>query len=62
MRLSELQSTTVRVPPASSIGIGLEQDLYFKPSHSLIAYAEAAQKNGAITYDPRLLDAAPGRR
>ena len=43
VRLSELQSTTVRVPPAGSVGIGLEQDLYFKPSHSLIAYAEAAQ-------------------
>ena len=42
VRLSELQSMAVRVPPTGSISIGLEQDLYFKPSHSLIAYAEAA--------------------
>ena len=58
VQLSDLQSTTVRVPPAGSVGIGLEQDLYFKPSHSLSVYAEAARQNGAITDNPRLLDAA----
>lgn len=35
VRLSELQSGTLRVPPAGSVGIGLERDLYFKPSYSL---------------------------
>ena len=55
VRLSELQSMTVQIPPA---GIGLEQDLYFRPSHSLGVYAEAARQNGAITDAPRLLDAA----
>lgn len=58
VRLNELQSMTVRVSAASSAGIGLERDLYFKPNHSLSTYAEAAQQNGAITDDPKLLDAA----
>ena len=49
VRLSELQNTIVPVPPA---GIGLEWYLHFKPSHSLIAYAEAAQQNGAVTTPP----------
>ena len=62
MRLSELQSITVRVPPAGSVGIGLEQDLYFKPSNSLSADAEAAQQNGAVTDASKLLDAAQDRR
>ena len=62
VRLSELQSMTVRAPPAGSVGIGLEQNLYFDPSHSLSTYAEAARRNGAITDDPRLLDAAQGHR
>ena len=62
VRLSELQSITVPVPPAGAGSIGLERDLYFKPSHSLSTYAEAARQNGAITYDPRLLDAAQDRR
>ena len=57
--LSELHSMTVRVPPA---GMGLEQDLHFKPSHSLSAYAEAARRNGAITDDTKMLDAAQDRR
>ena len=61
VRLSELQSITVRVPPGRSAGIGLERDLYFEPSHSLSVYAEAARQNGTITYDPRLLDAAQDR-
>ena len=61
VRLSDLQSTTVQVPPAGSGGIGLEQDLYFRPSHSLSTYAAAARQNGAITDDPRLLDAAQDR-
>ena len=62
MRLSDLQNMTVRVPPAGSVGMGLEKDLYFKPNHSLSVYAEAARQNGAITDDARLLDAAQGRR
>ena len=62
VRLSELQSMTVPVSPGGSIGMGLEQDLYFKPSHSLSTYAEAARQNGVITEEPRLLDAAQGRR
>ena len=41
-RLSELHSMTVRVPPDGSVGMSLEQDLYFKPSHSLSVHAEAA--------------------
>ena len=61
VRLSELQSITVRVPPGRSVAIGLERDLYFKPSHSLSTYAAAARRHGAITYDPRLLDAAQDR-
>ena len=61
VRLSRLQSITARVRPAGSLGIGLERDLYFKPGHSLSAYAEAARKNGAITDNPRLLDAAQDR-
>ena len=61
VRLSELQSTTVHVRPCS-VGIGLEQDLYFKPSHSLSVYAEAAQQHGATTHDLRLLDAAQDYR
>ena len=61
VRLSELQSITVRVPPGRSVAIGLERDLYFKPSHSLSTYAEAARRNGAITDNPRLLDAAQDR-
>lgn len=56
--LSEVQSMTVRVSAASSAGIGLERDLYFKPNHPLSTYAEAAQQDGAITDDPKLLDAA----
>ena len=62
VRLSELQSTTVRFPPAGSVGMGLEQDLYFKPNHSLSVYAEAARQHGPITDDPELLDAAQDRR
>ena len=62
MRLSALQSMTVRVSPASPAGIGLERDLYFKRSRSLSTYAEAARRNGAITDDPKLLDAAQDRR
>ena len=62
VQLSALQSMTVRVPPTGSVAIGLEQDLDFKPSHALIAYSEAAWRNGAITDDPRLLDAAHDRR
>ena len=62
VRLSELQSMTVRVPPGRSDGIGLEQDMYFEPIHSLSVYAEAARQNGTITDNPRLLDAAQGRR
>ena len=58
VRLSELQSMTVRVPPGRSAGIGLERDLYFSPSHSLSVYAAAARQNGAITDNPNLLDAA----
>ena len=58
VRLSELQGITVRVPPAGSGSIGLERDLYFKPSHSLSVYAEAAWRNGGLTDDPRSLDAA----
>ena len=42
--------------------MGLEQDLYFKPSHSLSLYAEAARQHGAITDDARLLDATQDRR
>ena len=61
VRLSELQRVTVRVPPTGSVAIGLEKDLYFKPGHSLSAYAEAARQNGAITDDPRVLDAALGQ-
>ena len=61
VRLSELQSMTVRVPPGS-VSVGLEQDLYFEPSYSLSVYAEAARRNGAITEDPKLLDAAQDRR
>ena len=60
VRLSELQSMTVRVPPGCFAGISLEQDLYFSPCHSLSAYAEAARQNGAITDDPMFLDAALG--
>ena len=37
VRLSELQSMTVRVSPSTSAGVGLERDLYFNPSHSLRA-------------------------
>ena len=62
VRLSELQSMTVRVPPSGTVSIGLEQDLYFKPSHSLSVYAEAARQNGTITDDPNLLDATEDRR
>ena len=62
VRLGELQSVTVRVPPAGSGNIGLERDLYFKPSHSLSAYAAAARQHGAITDNPRLLDEVQGRR
>ena len=62
VRLSELQSMTVRVPPAGSVGTGLEQDVHFKPCHSLSVYEEAARKNGAITDDPRLLNAAQDHR
>ncbi len=61
-RLIDLQSTTVRVSPARSVGTGFEEDLYFNPSHSLSTYAEAARRNGAITDDPRLLDATQGPR
>ena len=60
VRLSELQRVTVRVPPTGSAALGLEQDLYFKPSHPLSLYAEAARQNGAITDDPMFLDAALG--
>ena len=59
VRLNELQRMTVRVPPAGSVGIDLEQDLYFKPSHSLSTYAESARQNGAITDNPRLLGRRP---
>ena len=59
VRLSELQSTTMPIPPA---GIGPERDLHFKPSHSLSAAAEAAQQNGAVTDDPSLLDEAQDGR
>ena len=52
----------VRVPPAGSAGIGLERDLYFKPSHWLSAYAEATWQNGGITDGPTLLDAAQDHR
>ena len=62
MRLSELQSTIVGVPPTGSAALGLEQDLYFKPSHLLSAYAEAARQNRAITDNANLLDAALGHR
>ena len=62
MRLSELQSITVRVPSAGSVATGLEQDPYFKPSHSLSTYAAAARHNGAITEDLWLLGAAQDRR
>ena len=61
VRLSELQSITVRVPPAGSVGMGLERDLYFKPSHLLSVYAEAARQHGATTDNPRLLDDAQDR-
>ena len=62
VQLSALQGMTVRVPSAGSVAIGLEQDPYFKPGHSLSAYAEAARQNGTITDNPRLLDAAQDRR
>ena len=62
VRLSELQSMTLRVPPRGSVGMGLEQDVHFKPCHSLSVYAEAARQNGAITDDPRLLNAAQDHR
>ena len=42
VRLSELHSMTARVPTDGSIGMSLEKDRYFKPSHSLSVYAEAA--------------------
>ena len=61
VRLSELQSMTVRVWPGS-VGIGLEQDLYFDTGHLLSTYAEAARRNGAITDGPELLDAVWDRR
>lgn len=32
-RLIDLQSTTVRVSPARSVGTGFEEDLYLDPSH-----------------------------
>ena len=59
VRLSELHSMTLHVPSA---GIGLEQDLYFKPSHSLSVYAEAGRQRGAIIDIASLLDAAQDRR
>ena len=62
VRLSKLQRMTVRLPPHGSVGIGFEQNLCFKPSHSLRAYAEAARQSGAITDDAKLLDAAQYRR
>ena len=55
--MSELRSMTVRAPPSGSVGIGVEGDLYFKLSHSLSIYAKAARQNGAISDNPRLLDA-----
>ena len=61
MRLIELQSMTARVPPAGSAGMGLEQYLYFKPSHSLSTYTEAARRRDAIPDDPWLLEAAQNR-
>ena len=59
VRLGELHSMTVHVPSA---GMGLEPDLYFKPSHSLSVYAVAARQSGAITEEPGRLDAAQDRR
>ena len=61
VRLRQLRSMTVRVPPGS-VGIGLEQDLYFEPGHSLSVYAEAARQDGTITDDPKLLDATQAYR
>lgn len=62
VRLSKLQRMTVRLPPDGSVGTGFEQNLWFKPGHSLRVYSEAARRNGTITDDPRLLDAAQDRR
>ena len=62
VRLSDLRNTTARVPPDAPVGMGLERDLYFEPSHSLDVYAEAARQKGAITDNHRLLEAAQDRR
>ena len=53
---------TMPVTSSGSAGMGLEQNLYFNPSHSISVYAEATRQNGAVTEDTRLLDAAEGRR
>ena len=60
VRLSDLQSMTVRVPPGS-VGMGLERDLEFKPSHSIGVYAESARENGTITDNAKMLYAAQDR-
>ena len=61
VRLSDLQSMTVRVPPSGNAGMGLERYLHFELSHSLSTYAEAARQNGAVTDDSKLSDADQDR-
>ena len=62
MRLSELRNMIVRVPPAPAPGKLALNRMYFKPSHSLSVYAEAARQKGAIIDNPKLLDDVQDRR
>ena len=56
--LSELDEirVKVRIGPMTG-GIPLERDKYFRPTHNLLQYAEAAQQNNRITENEALLNA-----
>ena len=54
--LSEIASA--RLP----FGLGIERDLYFKPTHALSIYAEAARAAGRIVEFGPELEAAANRR
>ena len=59
--LSELETVSVSLlPTIPEATLGLERDLYFIPKYPLGVYAQAASQHGAITDDPKLLDAVGG--
>ena len=54
--LAEIASVRLR------FGLGIERDLYFKPTHALSVYAEAARTAGRIVESGSQLEAAANRR